>query len=103
MVLEKDDNAFIVRSGGMRYSVPRDGSGLLKDVRDGRKDHQRGPLTLALLDRAGKAHPLSPGNVQVTRAGPLACAFRAVAEAILGQARVAVVIEWIFPRSKSWV
>jgi hypothetical protein len=107
MKLEEGKEAFTVRSGGMAYVAPRDLKGLLKEVRDGKKEYTRaGPSGLFLL--AGKKeHPVGGRGFKgrVVRRGPLAASLHFEGETALGGGKKAAasVVEMTFPRSKSWV
>jgi hypothetical protein len=104
--VEEGKEAFTIRSGGMVYVVPRDLKGLLKEVRDGKKEFTR-PNSAGLSLLAGKkAHPVGGRGfkARVVRQGPLAVALHFEGDTGVGDGKkVASVIDLTFPSSKSWV
>jgi hypothetical protein len=87
----------------LEFVLPRNLSGLLRQVRAGRTEYLRaGSAGLLLRDKDGKEHRAS-GAARVTRSGPLAAAVRFDGSEALGGGKVASAVETEFPRSKSWV
>src|SRR5262249_23283692 len=80
-------------------------AGLLRQVRDGKKEYLRdGSTGLACRTTDKALHSLRADKARVVRQGPLAAALRFEGSvAVKGGPKLASTVEMTFPRSKSWV
>lgn len=108
MKIDQGKEEVTISSGGMKYVVPAKLTGLLLEVKDGKKSFTR-PGSAGLGLRLGKEtiHTIGPRSsnfeYRVTRQGPYAVALRFEGVEKLKEGRVIWVVEMTFPRSKSWV
>jgi dienelactone hydrolase len=107
MKVEEDKEAFTTSSGGMVYVVPRELRGLLKEVRDRKKEFTRaGSAGLVIVTGKKARHAVGGAGFKgrVVRQGPLAVALRFEGQTSLpGGKSVTSVVDLTLPRSKSWV
>ena len=106
LTVEAGEGALTVAHGReLEFVLPRDLTGLLRQVRAGRTEYLRaGSPGLFLQDKDGKEHRASgPAAGRVTRSGPLAVALRYDGSEALAGEKVASAVGMEFPRSKSWV
>jgi hypothetical protein len=103
--IEETKEAAFLFSGGMSYTIPFTLKGLLHEVKGGKSVYLR-PGSAGLKAHEGKKeHPLAGARrLRYTRHGPLAVALRYESSLSLsGGKKSGVVIDLVFPRSKSWV